>query len=58
MFVGVCVFVCKRRCVAGGSFLMVGRQEILILLTALTLFGKWLSNCLGNELFESVFSAH
>ena len=54
----VFVFVCKRRCVTGGSFLMVGRQEILILLTALTLFGKWLSNCLGNELFESVFSAH
>lgn len=37
---------------------MVGCREILILLTALTMFGKWLSNCVGNELFESVFSTH
>ncbi len=54
----VCVCVNLRVCVSlGGSFLVAGRREILILLTAPTLFGKWLSNCLGNELFESVFSS-
>lgn len=48
----VCAWVLWCVCFTRGSFLMVGHWEILILLTALTLFGKWPSNCL------KVFSAH